>query len=469
MKNLEPAGAEHGRNRQRHLDKPQRRRIPAPIELFYQSLDTEGAPLVSGLRKLKHTVERFYPKAWKTVEAGLAAVATGLLADNDKCIALILIGLSGVGKTLPLDCIMPDESEAELYERFYRSDRFTAASFVSHRADVKEKQLEQIDLLPRIKGKTLITPELAPLFRGKREELTDRFAVLTRVLDGDGYKTDSGAHGRRGYEGKYVFRWLGATTPLDEAAVEVMGHLGPRLLFYEVSRRESDDDDFAEVIFGEGREQAEETAKGETQHYLRAFFSRRDKLMPTAEIEFPEDLKKPLLDCSRMLVRLRAPISVTEEDGTNAQTELPERVAHALKCLAVGRALLWGRKRITGNDIRFIRYIALSSGVPGRQQVMRALIGSGGEATIEDLMRATTRSRPFVEARAKELETVGLAHVRAGGGRGNHTLVTIDEKYRSLLLNRRRPAKSLIRWPGKNLKRQRGEGKRETLNERVVE
>src|SRR5208283_5375227 len=113
---------------------------------------------------------------------------------------------------------------------------------------------------------TLVTPELAPLFRGKRDDLTERFAVLTRVLYGDGYQTDSGAQGRRGYaDGKYVFRWLGAPTPLDSAAVEVMGQLGPRLLFYEVTRSESDDEQFTEVIFGARREQADQRAKAATQ------------------------------------------------------------------------------------------------------------------------------------------------------------------------------------------------------------
>src|SRR5208283_2313397 len=148
-------------------------RLRAPetttIEEFHQSLENKSDQLVSQTRKLKHAVQRFYPDAWKVVEAALAVVATGLLADNDKCIALILVGLSGVGKTLPLSCIMPGKTD-KLYERFYRSDKFTAASFVSHRADQNKEQLGEIDLLPRIKDKTLVTPELTPLFRGKLDE-----------------------------------------------------------------------------------------------------------------------------------------------------------------------------------------------------------------------------------------------------------------------------------------------------------
>lgn len=421
--------------------------IAKPVEEFNRTLETNDGGLVGQIRRLKRQVERCYPGAWEPLQAALAVVAAGSLADNDKCIALILMGLSGVGKTLPLSCIMPDETDdKETYEQFYRSDKFTAASFVSHRADRSKKQLGEIDLLPRIKDKTLVTPELAPLFRGKRDELTERFAVLTRVLDGDGYQTDSGAQGRRGYaDGKYVFRWLGATTPLENAAVEVMGHLGPRLLFYEVTRDESDDKKFAEAIFGVGGEQASRTTKAATRAYALAFRRRFEKRVQSREIEFPQDLQKPLLDCARLLVRLRAPIMM-EEGEKKPQTELPERAAHALRCLAIGRALTWDRKRVSGNDIRFVRHIALSSGVPGRQQVMRALIGAGGNVTVEDLIIATRRSRPFVEKYAKELVTVGLVRIHKGGGRGNETLVCIEDRYRSLLLHRRQPREKLREW-----------------------
>src|SRR5262249_28943290 len=148
------------------------------------------------------------------VKAALAVVAVGCLKDNTQPTTLVFVAPASAGKSLALTFLMPTGEKDDFGNRyFYRSDKFTAASFVSHRADASKKQLSSIDLLPRLKRKTLLTKELAPVFNGKREELMDRFATLTAILDGQGYVSDSGAHGRRGYEQAINFQWLGATTP----------------------------------------------------------------------------------------------------------------------------------------------------------------------------------------------------------------------------------------------------------------
>ena len=76
-----------------------------------------------------------------------------------------------------------------------------------------------------------MTPEIAPIFRGKEDELTKTFSILTRVLDGQGYQLDGGTHGQRGYRGDYLFSWLGGTTPFDKKVWKVMAQLGSRLFF----------------------------------------------------------------------------------------------------------------------------------------------------------------------------------------------------------------------------------------------
>ena len=53
----------------------------------------------------------------------------------------------------------------------YFTDKFTAKSFVSHSATVAKDKLKEVDLLPRIKDKILLTPELSPLFTGKEEDI----------------------------------------------------------------------------------------------------------------------------------------------------------------------------------------------------------------------------------------------------------------------------------------------------------
>ena len=68
----------------------------------------------------------------------------------------IILGRPSSGKTVLLD----------LLRKWYCSsytDNFTARSFVSHSTAVKSKEdLEEIDLLPKIKGKMFLTPEPHP-------------------------------------------------------------------------------------------------------------------------------------------------------------------------------------------------------------------------------------------------------------------------------------------------------------------
>jgi hypothetical protein len=141
----------------------------------HDNTETEGSPLASLMANVEGVVGSHFPEALDPLKACLAVAAVGCLADNGQPTTLILVGRSGAGKTLALSLVLPESSGAAHAQHFYRSDKFTPASFVSHRADRDEKKLKQIDLLPRIKNKTLVTKELAPLFGGKREELMERF------------------------------------------------------------------------------------------------------------------------------------------------------------------------------------------------------------------------------------------------------------------------------------------------------
>ena len=96
----------------------------------------------------------------------------------------------------------------------YYTDKFTARSFVSHSANVAKEKMAEIDMLPQIKDKILLTPELSALFTGKDDDVREQFGMITRLLDGEGLETNSGVHGKRGYYGKYMFTWLGAAVDI---------------------------------------------------------------------------------------------------------------------------------------------------------------------------------------------------------------------------------------------------------------
>src|SRR3990172_3902192 len=140
-----------------------------------------GGVAVSALdvAMVRGTLEEHFPGLWPAVEVGLSVCGTLLLADNSNPVAVIYVGPPSSSKTTVADMFAG-------HRLCYRSDNFTPASFVSHAANRSAKDLQKVDLLPRIKHKVLVTPELATIFRGKEDDLVNQFKIITRVLDGQG-------------------------------------------------------------------------------------------------------------------------------------------------------------------------------------------------------------------------------------------------------------------------------------------
>lgn len=110
---------------------------------------------------------------------------------------------------------------------FY-TDSFSAKSFVSHNTSVPKKELKNIDLLPKIKDKVFLSPELSPTFSKKDDELIEIIGIFIRVLDGKGYESDTGAHGHRGYVGEFMFVWIGAAVEITRKVHKHLSTLGPK-------------------------------------------------------------------------------------------------------------------------------------------------------------------------------------------------------------------------------------------------
>jgi hypothetical protein len=165
---------------------------------------------------------------WLASKTAIAVASAMSIDQRANPLVVIFEGGSGRGKSFVINLIEPDRKATE--ERLVRLDNFTPKAFVSHAANRKPKELEKIDLLPKLKDKTLLVKELATIFRGREDALRDNFATLTSVLDGRGLISASGTHGTRGYEGRYVFNWIGGTTPIPPETDRIMSQLGNRVL-----------------------------------------------------------------------------------------------------------------------------------------------------------------------------------------------------------------------------------------------
>lgn len=122
---------------------------------------TEKEHKVEQIQKLKQVIERNFKNLWEAAEACLAVIAALHIKDIVNPLSLILVGRPSSSKTTVLGFYKEDK------ELVYHTDKFTPKSFVSGYANCEAKTLPKIDLLPRIKHKVLIVPELAPIFRAR--------------------------------------------------------------------------------------------------------------------------------------------------------------------------------------------------------------------------------------------------------------------------------------------------------------
>ena len=191
--------------------------------------------------KLTNIVEKYFPGKTRFLEVCLSVKAIMMIEGITLPFCLILIAKPGSGKSTILNIV-------EFLGNCYSTDNFTSKSFVTHIANVEKSKLDEIDLLPKIQNKTFITPELAPLFSGREDNLTETFGVLTKILDGKGYKSESGVHGQRGYNEDIFFTWIGAIVEIRTKIWNMIGHMGPKMYFLRLSSETKSVEDSRKLI-----------------------------------------------------------------------------------------------------------------------------------------------------------------------------------------------------------------------------
>jgi hypothetical protein len=363
---------------------------------------------------LKREIEMRFPALWPVVEAALAAILAMVAKDVVNPPTLHLVGPASSAKTTVLDMLCGHDGIT------YRSDKFTPKALVTHAANVRKSELANIDMLPKIKHKALITPELAPMFRGNEDALTDTFAILTAVLDGHGYISDSGTQGQRGYTGDYLFAWLGATTPLPWPVWKVMAQLGSRLFFYQMPDNSLTADDIATSLAGGSSYRTRlEEAREKVGEFLRL---RLDALGGVRGVTWNRTADRGVLteiaQYARLLAQLRGVVSVAKEYGSDEiasysppHVEVPTRAAAVLYNLARGRALLWGRQYVDNSDLPLIKHVVLSSMPTDRALLFRSLLRSDGAVATREAGQALKVALPTARKLMRALELLDVADI----------------------------------------------------------
>jgi len=308
------------------------------------------------------------------------------------------------------------------HKAFY-TDNFTARSFVSPSTAVNTKEeLEEIDMLPKIKNRLFLTPELSPMFTAKEDDLIQLLGTITRIADGHGYVSDSGAHGHRGYDEDIMFTWVGAAVDIPYKVYRILGNLGAKLYYF---RMEFQDDTPEQLLDYTTAGDEFNNRKNEIQNVLFDYlnwFEIWPDLKPKIRWDRTRDDSEALRYITNMadlLSYLRCVAQVWETHDTQgsdyafsiSQREHPRRAITCLSNLARGHALLTGRNYITLDDIPMIIKTALDTAQIERVSLFSLLIANNGTLTTNQILESLNVSKSTALRTMAEFKAIGLVTI----------------------------------------------------------
>ncbi len=343
-----------------------------------------------------------FPATLRPSEFCLATVCQLLIKDVKNPFALVIVDVPSSGKTISLDFF------AGLPEIVYPTDKFTAASFVSHAANIKKEKLAEIDLLPRIRFKTLIARDMASVFSDKQDVLEESLGILTRVLDGSGLQKDSGVHGGRGYKGNYSFMMLAASTPLRKKIWDVMGNLGARLFFLNLRQPDPSIEDLTEQLTSGSFPEKEQRCLYATNELLKTIWNQYPEGIDWDRRRDKKELLGLIARCATLLARARGVLKDMGKDELEPQTEKPSRLNQLLYNFARGNAIANGRLELKLYDIKQSLVLATESSPPNRSQIIIHLLENSGVSNSTSLEKLLKCSKPTVIKYAEELAKLNV-------------------------------------------------------------
>jgi predicted transcriptional regulator len=390
--------------------------------------------LIRKYNNLKNIVDAKLPKIWPALEFGLSSLRILNIDDCTLPMIGILLGRPGSGKTVVIKLLSK-------WPYGYYTDNFSPKSWVSHTTSVStEEELRTIDMLPKIKDRQFLTPELATLFNLKEDDLRVALSMITRIADGHGFYSDSGVYGHRGYE-DVMFTWLGAVVDIPHHVYKVMSNLGPRLYLFRLPFRDIDTNDIYGSMTDAENFNIRYKAIEEALHdYLKWFeigptvLPRTPKSPHLRKVEWASERNDRnaiwcIANLALLLGHLRREgrayssdkLVIYDKDDSDesrenqysyftGEMEDVTRAATVLLNLARGHALITGRNYITMEDIPIVVKTVLSTARVDRVKAFIALLDSGNDGWIsmKQLAQQLNVSRSTAYRYMTELKAIEL-------------------------------------------------------------
>ena len=396
-------------------------------------------------QKLNEIVKENLPNLWDSLEFELSIQKILNLRNCTLPFAGIVLGRGSSMKTVGIEMFRNSKNT-------FFTDNFSAKAFVSHSTAVKRQELEHIDLLPKIRNKLFLTPELSPTFTKKDDDLVEVLGIITRVLDGHGYESDTGAHGHRGYHGEYMFTWVGAAVDIPWKVHKYLGTLGPKLYFIRLPKVFKNDDEYRTYINNDDFLIKTNQIQEALIDYLDWF-----ELCPHAEIinniakiTWNKDQKDDqnaigiIIKLGKLLAHLRGVVPTWETRDTQgleyaytfANIEEPDRAMVQLRNLARGHALSQGRNYITMEDLSLLVKVVLSTASMERVRIFNLLLEFGGTLTtteIEQSLNVSDKTAKRTMAELKAIELVSVGEIENGHGGSPELQIKLFDQFKWFL------------------------------------
>jgi len=368
----------------------------------------------TSMHQWREIIEGYFPECLSAAEVGISVFTQLLIKDVRNPFGLVFVDVPSAGKTITLNFF------SSLRELAYMTDHFSPASFVSHASNKKKEDLAKIDLLPRIRHKALIVRDLAPIFAERQENLLKSLGILTRVFDGEGYESDSGVHGSRGYFGDYTFMFMAASTPILPRVWKFMGNLGSRLFFLNLNTSDKSEDELADLLIQKDFKKKENACRDATRELVLTLWQNNKDGIEWNKKGDPEEIRLVISRCATLLAHLRGTVNVWSEGAdsdehhhTNVVIEKPMRINQLLYNLARGHALACGRTQINEEDMWPVIDVTFNSAQYNRIRLLNVLLEYSGTITTGLVESAIGCSNPTALKEIEVLKVLGIVNVES--------------------------------------------------------
>jgi hypothetical protein len=250
-------------------------------------------------------------------------------------------------------------------------------------------------------------------------------SILTSVLDGHGFESDTGAQGHRGYNEDIMFTWLGAVVDIPFRVHKQLSQLGAKLYFYRLPRLQQEEEDYFDQKSDDFAKKIQAISQSLSE-YLDYFdanpsitFEPENKLLPKIQLDETKDedlAHRYIIRLGMLLAPLRAIVPTWETKDTQgseyayamAIIEDPSRAITQLRNLARGHALSKGRNYIKVEDIPMLIKVVLSTCSIERQTIFEILLEHGGVMTTSQIVDSLNITSPTARRTMTELKATGL-------------------------------------------------------------